>query len=174
MNRILLIILTTLILALIFYFVVISFLPRKAKKEQLPPIQVAPSFSPSPKQPQYRQFMPLPTPADLKPLKVIKAEPPEDLSIDHNPVTQIRFTFTDDVSVDNFLLEISPDTKIEITPRTSTHTYTISAIDFWPTGINTFTIKKDTKSQSGSTLEETFVYKINIQYPKNPPPDEDI
>jgi len=171
MNKILLVLLLSLFgLLLVIYFVIQVFNPTQTKKIPPPPIQTAPSASPAPTP---RQFMPQSTTSDLKPLQLVSVEPPENLDIDHNPITQIKFTFTDNVDMDNFLLEISPNTQIEITPQSTTHTYTISANDFWPIGLNIFTIKKGTKSQSGSSLQETFVYKINIQYPKNPPPDGD-
>lgn len=170
MNRILIILLTILALLFILYF---WLTPKKQQKEQLPPIPVAPSFSP---RPSYypRQFMPQPTPVNVTPLQVVSVEPKEDLSQDHNPVTEIKFTFSDDIDLDNFLLEVSPDTQIRIIPDTTTHSYTISPKQFWPVGTVTFTIKQGTKSLSGASLTDTFTYKINVQFPKNPPDDTEL
>lgn len=167
MNKIL--ILTVGLLSLLFALYLI-FAPKKAEKEQLPPIQVAPSYSPSP-----RISEPRPPPFPSQALQIVNIEPKEDLSLGYNPVTEIKFTFSEDIDLDNFLLEVSPGTQIRITPDTTTHTYAISGKEGWPEGINTFTIKAGTKSLTGKTvLKDTFIYKINIQFPKNPPPDADI
>lgn len=176
MNRILIF---TLLVLVILLTLIAVFGSKKEKKEQLLPIQVAPSYSPRPRQdrpqpPTSPSLLPTPSPSSTNTLQLIKVEPKEDLSLDHNPVTEIRFTFSEDIDLDNFLIDVSPDTQIRIIPDTSTHTYTISPKDFWPSGINTFTVNKGTKSLSGAILQDTFIYKINIQYPKNPPPDEDL
>lgn len=159
MNRILLILFIVLVLLLGIYFFVILLAPKKEQKDILPPIQVAPSQSP-------KVTIPIsPLPSVKEGLKVVKVEPKENLSLGYNPVTEVKFTFSEDIDLSNFLIEVSPNTQIRIIPDATTHTYAISAKEGWPEGINTITIKAGTKS---------FVYKINIQYPKNPPPDADI
>jgi len=108
------------------------------------------------------------------PIKVVSVEPIEDLSKNYNPVIEIKFTFSDDIDLDNFLLEIDPNTQIRIIPDTKTHSYTISPKKFWPTGITTIVVKKGTRSLKGYVLDETFTYKINVQLPENPPPDAQL
>lgn len=176
MTRILIIGLIILIFILALFVV---FGSKKQEKVQPPPILTAPSSSPQPGQNVFQTFnprakMPIPTSADLKPLQVVSVEPKEDLSRDHNPVTEVKFIFSDDIDLNNFLLTISPNTQITIIPDTATHSYTISPNTFWPDGITTFTIQQGTKSLKGATLESVFTYNINIQSPKNPPPDAEL
>lgn len=144
-----------------------------SKKSTLPsPVLIAPSSSPTASpSPTFNPLarMPLPKPADLKPLQVVSVEPKEDLSRNFNPVTEVKFTFSDELA--DFPVDISPDTKVRVTTDTATHSYTISPISSWPNGITTFIVKQGVKSVRGATLESTFTYKINFQDPKNPPDD---
>src|SRR3989344_8031558 len=168
MNRILIIIVLLLsVLVLGSYLFFMIFAP-KGQGGPLP-ILVAPSQSPYP----YSPLISSPAPLSVE-LKVVRVEPNEDLSLDHNPVTEIKFTFSEDVDLDNFLLEVSPNTETTVNPDITAHTYTISPKKFWPEGISTFTVTAGTKSLSGSVLKDTFTYKINVQYPKNPPADADL
>lgn len=143
--------------------------------------QVKPIQSPTPvvyPTPPYQSPVsfpsPLPTFTQKGELNVIKVEPAEDLSKNYNPVTEIKFTFNDDIDLENFLLEISPNTQVSILPDTKTHSYTISPKKFWPAGITTINIHRGTRSLKDYELNNTFTYKINVQSPENPPPDANL
>ncbi len=149
--------------------------PKKSTSQ--PPLLVAPSSSPAAfPSPSINPFakMPMFTSTNAIPLEIISVEPKEDMSQEYNRVTQVKFIFSDDIDLDNFLLEISPNSKVTILPGSTPHTYIISPNTFWPQGISTFMIKQGTKSLKGGNLDSTFIYKINFQDPKNPPDNAEL
>lgn len=163
------------LILVILVFVRSSSGPRKNSSQ--PPLLLAPSTSSvAVSSPSINPFakMPIFASASAIPLEIISVEPKEDLSQEYNRVTQVKFIFSDDIDLDNFLLEISPGSKVTILPGSTPHVYIISPNTFWPQGISTFTIKQGTKSLKGATLNSTFIYKINFQDPKNPPDDTEL
>lgn len=171
MNKILILLTVVLVILIIGSLIFLGFNKPKPTQSPTPgpfiystPIFQSPTVS----------LSPMPSPTQTGQLQVVSVEPLEDLSKNYNPVVEIKFTFNDDIDLDSFLLEISPNTQVRIIPDTKTHLYTISPKKFWPTGITTITIQKGTKSLKGYNLDETFTYKINIQLPENPPPDAQL
>lgn len=169
MNKILILLTGLLVILIITSIVFLTFNKPKPTQSPTPtpfvyptPIFQSPTVS----------LTPMPSPTGQ--LQVVSIEPLEDLSKNYNPVIEIKFTFNDDIDLDSFLLEITPNTQIRIIPDTKTHSYTISPKRFWPNGITTISIQKNTKSLKGYELNNTFTYKINIQLPKNPPPDAQL
>lgn len=171
MNKILILLTIVLVILIIGSIILLGFNQPKPTQSPTPgpfvyptPIFQSPTISPTP----------MPSPTTTGQLQVVSVEPVEDLSKNYNPVIEIKFTFNDDIDLDSFLLEISPNTQIRVIPDTKTHSYTISPKRFWPTGITTISIQKRTKSLKGYELDNTFTYKINIQLPENPPPDAQL
>lgn len=143
------------------------------KPKPIQPPTPGPFVYQSPESPQLSPT-PLPSITPSGQLKIVSVEPTEDSSKNYNPIIEIKFTFNDNIDLDSFLLEITPNTQIRVIPDTKTHSYTISPKKFWPTGITTIIIQKSTKSLKGYRLDDTFTYKINIQLPENPPPDAEL
>lgn len=169
MNRLILILALILAILVIGSMILISLFGPKTKKPESPNPIIQASFTPAPQ----RSTAPSPTssPVNKEPLKLIKINPPEDTTQTYFPIKQIFFTFNQTVDYKTVVAESSPDAKVvaSLDPD-DPNTIVLSPERIWQPGITTITIKSAT-SLNGGTLNEIITYKINTQFPDNPPAD---
>lgn len=150
------IIISIVLVILLIVFVIVKISPPQAQK--IPVDRIIPSVT-----------APL-----IQPLQILSVNPPENTQNVYFPITQIEFTFNQVVHPTDFIYEITPKTKVEVFEKKGFPTIiTISPEVDWPPGITTITITSSAQSLSGRKLNQSFRYRINTDYPKNPPADKE-
>lgn len=167
MSRLLIIlvlILTLLIIGSVIYF---SFFAPKKTSVGPDPIMQA-SIAPSP----YRKPSgSVETPSETK-LELTGINPEENTDINYLPVKQVFFSFNKPMNPGTFSVKIAPEAEILLSlKQNDSNTIVVSPQKNWQEGITTITVLSETTSADGAKLEESFSYKINSSFPKNPPPD---
>ncbi len=156
-------IILTLILAILVIgsMLLISLLNYKKVSPQPPPVIKA-SFAPSSK-----------PNASIKTLKLIAITPSEDISRVFLPIKQISLTFSEPMDPTTFFVKTSPSVETIITTqaKNNPNVIVITPPKTWQPGITTITVLPTTTSLSGAKLGQPIIYKINAQFPENPPPD---
>lgn len=163
MNRLFLILTLALAILVIGSILFVPlFGPKKGAPTPEPVIKS--DFSPSP---QSR-----PAPTSRQTLRLISVTPTEDTNQTYFPIKQIFFTFSEPMNPTTFVSEASPKVKMVITLKPDDpNTVVVSPEEKWQPGITTIAILATTTSAAGSYLEKPITYKINTQFPENPPPD---
>ena len=102
-------------------------------------------------------------------LKLLQTLPPEGKSQSLFTSTAILFTF--DAPLVLSTADVSIDPKIEViteTSRNNSATLAIRPVDEWKEGVPyIITIKKGLLSVNNKELEESIIYKIEFEYPKD-------
>ncbi len=98
------------------------------------------------------------------------ATDPQDGSLDLTPITQISFTFSEQINERKFYYKTNPQTSSLIS--TSDKTITITPKDVWPVGQNSITVYAETESTLGKQLSTPFTYSFVVQ--EIPFPDEEF
>lgn len=162
MNKLLLITILTAGILIIGFLFLLSFFGSKKTSESIKPVIQA-SFAPS---------STTATPTGVKTLKLTKVSPTEDTNQTYFPILQIYFTFSEPMNPATFIVNASPDEKIIASLKPDDpNTIIVSPDKNWQPGITTITISTDTISAKGARLNQPISYKVNTQFPKNPPPD---
>ncbi|MFA5932646.1 MAG: hypothetical protein WCV81_00100 [Microgenomates group bacterium] len=98
--------------------------------------------------------------------------PSEDTSIIYFPNQQIGFTFNKSVDADSVIYSVTPNAPVNIKlDINSNRTVVFTPKTTWQKGITTITILPQTKALDGQLLNQSFVYKLNSEFPSNPPAD---
>lgn len=156
----------------LFVACALLFLPLKKPRESLS----TPALYPTP---VVTAAMITPTVSGHKPLMIVSAIPASTSAQAYLPITQVEFTFDQDVSAQNFYYSISPAVETEVfekphgkafdTTQTIPTTLILSPKTAWLEGLTTITIYPQTTAQNGAQLEKPFVYKLNTKFPEVDP-----
>lgn len=161
MNKLLLIaILIAAILIIGFILLVSLFSPKKVPEPVKPVIQA--SFSPSPTSPSNQAGL----------LRLVTIDPREDTNQSYFPIKQVFFSFSEPMNPATVIVESSPSAKIitSLEPG-NPNTVVITPEKGWKPGITTIIISNTTTSANNKRLNQPIIYKINTQFPANPPGD---
>lgn len=159
------------LLAVLVLITLFFFLNKKPTSNQIPvpspqPSQTDPAFTPVSSLQPTTSSAPS---SNQRLLKVLQVTPPATNNTELGPVQQIAFTFSENVSPDNFYYDIVPYNPTEVLVRnTPPNTLIISPYKGWNEQEITITILEKTSSINNSALETPFVYKFKAVYPKNP------
>lgn len=140
----------------------VSLFGKKRVSTPLPPDRQIPiqqaSIFPRPSIP------PLPTvaPNNNLPFSVMEVIPENDPAVRHLPVKQVAFYFSQNILPKDLKYTTSPATRTEVfTQEGYPNMLIISPYFAWTPGIITITIQTATKSVTGASLSEQFVYQLN-------------
>ncbi|MDO8498082.1 MAG: hypothetical protein Q7S61_06090 [bacterium] len=107
-------------------------------------------------------------------LQITKINPPANTDKQYFPVTQITFTFNQEMGPSAFFYEVFPPTETVVLYGKSKNEIILSPEKAWTEGVTTITIKTPTTSLQGNLLGRDTEYILNTAYPQTIDPDIEL